>query len=387
MRIALINLILRTIDRPEKTSQLFGAALETPIESNDDIHFIKLSRAIAKKMHEVTLFGADIYKPIQTSNESERLKIDYLKSRCRWLFPTAYCPFTPSLYRKIKRGNFDIIQSSDFLSWGTFLTSLASRRLLVWQEMDCYPTRFLPRLISKIFYKTIGRLIANRITFIPRSSSAAKFLESLSCSKVLEPIHSGVDIMKFHPLNLEEEYLLVVSRLAHDKGFDFLLEAFKKIVDQKPTIKLLIKGDGPYYESLLTMIESQGLKKQVTVDQRRSDHLELNTIYNRAFLTVISGLGGLLPFTAYESLAAGKPVVSRFARGLKDVIISGQTGYITTAPDEMADKVLWLLDHPAEKLRMGESAHVLMREYDLTQIATKLVTCYEKTTREISNRS
>lgn len=380
LRIALINPVTQTVNRPKSIRKIFGAAPIEKLETDQNIHFIQLSKQIADIGHKVTVFISDVYKPRKSTVYSENLNIRYLKTRCKWLFPPAYIPLTMSLYGEIKRGNFDIIQSSDFFSPSTVIAAIASKRIFVWQEMDNFPTRWLPRIISKLFYKTLGRIIAKKIIFIPRSSSAADFLKSLSYPKISDKIHTGVNTKHFYPINSEEKYILVVTRLAHDKGLEFLLKAFSKIYKEEPDIKLLIKGSGPYYHNLMKHIDKIGLTDRILIDTEKSDPEEMNVIYNKAFLTLIPGWGGILPFTAYESLAVGKPVISRFGRGLRDIIVDGKTGFITNSPSDMAEKITRLLKNSEERKKMGINGRNLILNFDLERIAKKFIKNYEKET-------
>jgi trehalose synthase len=67
-----------------------------------------------------------------------------------------------------------------------------------------------------------------------------------------------------------------------------------------------------------------------------------------------------------EALWKGKPVVGGNVGGIPLQVIDGETGFLVDSVEECADKVLYLLQHPEESVRMGESSREHVRENFLT---------------------
>ncbi|MFH0798828.1 MAG: glycosyltransferase family 4 protein [Pseudomonadota bacterium] len=377
MKIALINTISKTVDRPRHWWQLFGSTLKKPLKTDAGINFLRMADAIACLGNECHVFVSDVYRPCESVHKNAALKIHYLETIARFFFPPAYCPLLKGLYEKLKKSNYDIIQSSDLMQPSTVIAALAAKRIFVWQEQDQFSSRVFLRLLQMIYFNTLGRWIAKKTFFIPRSIAAQHFLGELGYRNILEVIPSGVDTLgTFHPTGLPEEYLLVVSRIAADKGFDLLLAAVRLVVKEVPSIKLLIKGDGPYRSAVEEALKKLALERNVFIDDAIASQTELNDVYNRAMLTIISTEGGLFPFVALESFAAGKPIVSSFARALKGLIVNNQTGFIVNTAEEMADRIVYLVENESERKRMGEEALKLSKNYDLQHVAHRFDKLY-----------
>jgi glycosyltransferase involved in cell wall biosynthesis len=71
---------------------------------------------------------------------------------------------------------------------------------------------------------------------------------------------------------------------------------------------------------------------------------------------VISSLYEGLGRALTEALGSGRPVVATAVNGVPDLVTPGATGLLApaAAPEELAECVRWMLDHPVEARRMGE---------------------------------
>lgn len=58
--------------------------------------------------------------------------------------------------------------------------------------------------------------------------------------------------------------ILAAGKLRYQKGFDLLLSAFKKIINNGYDVKLTILGEGPLRESLLNEVKKMNLENEVT---------------------------------------------------------------------------------------------------------------------------
>lgn len=377
MKIALVNLITKTVDQPRHWWQLFGCTLEKPLETDEDVNIIRLAQAFAKEGHECHVFISDVYYPQKTIPQTNNLKVKYLKTVLQWLFAPAYFPLAKGLYKQLKEGKFDVIQASDLMQPATIISVLAAKKVFVWQEQDQYSSRWWLKLFQILYFHIFGRLLARNITFIPRSLAARAFLEKFGYKRISGVVPTAVDIKDtFYPMPSNEEYLLVVSRLAADKGLDFLLDAMSLVVKDLPNIKLLIKGDGPYRHKVEEKIKKLNLIGNVVIDHNIVTQKELNAFYNKALMVIIPTKGGLFPFVALESLAAGKPVITCFSRGLKDIVINHQTGFIVSTAQEMADKIIFLVNNEKERKKLSEYGLKLMKDYEFKCVADKFINTY-----------
>ncbi len=162
------------------------------------------------------------------------------------------------------------------------------------------------------------------------------------------------------PLPREHEpgdYALYVGRLEPVKGVRVLLAAW----EQAGAIPLKIRGEGPLEGEVTARAAALGT---VEVVGRLSSEALMQLVKGARFL-VWPSLGYYETFglVAVEAFACGVPVIASRAGVMAEIVTDGATGLHFTAgdPADLAAKVRWAWDHPAEMAAMGRAAR---REYE-----------------------
>jgi predicted dehydrogenase/glycosyltransferase involved in cell wall biosynthesis len=155
--------------------------------------------------------------------------------------------------------------------------------------------------------------------------------------------------------------LLMVARLAEQKGHALLLDALPAIRAAHPDVIVLLAGEGPLLIQTARAIAAKGLAGTVRMLGTRSDVADLMTLSD--LLVLPSAFEGL-PLVALEAMAAGLPVVATVAPGNAEAIEDGVTGRLT-APDpaSFANAVITLLADRDSLEAMGSAA--IERQQDL----------------------
>lgn len=150
------------------------------------------------------------------------------------------------------------------------------------------------------------------------------------------PIPSGDGCRPADVIGLEENLLLAVGRLVHQKGFDLLIDAFSQVTAAFPKWSLVIIGDGPERASLQAQIDQKEMSSKVHLIGTTA---AMDTWYDRADLFVLSSRYEGFPNVLLEAMAKGRPVVSFDC-------LSGPRALISSADAG----VLVPIDHGAEGL-------------------------------------
>ena len=71
-----------------------------------------------------------------------------------------------------------------------------------------------------------------------------------------------------------------------------------------------------------------------------------------------------LPLVIIEAMFAGLPVVASNVGGISELVIDGRTGFLTDAGwlDDLVEKLLYLINNPKERQRMGEAGRKIAQE-------------------------
>jgi glycosyltransferase involved in cell wall biosynthesis len=173
------------------------------------------------------------------------------------------------------------------------------------------------------------------------------------------------------------EYGLYVGRLSQSKGLNVLLNAWKQLGGQHA---LQIVGDGPERAAL----EAEAREWQltgVTFRGQLSREDTLASVKNARFVVAPSMLCETFGMSIAEAFACGTPVICSRLGAMKEIVTDGGTGLHFSPGDaaDLADKVAWAWNHPAELVQMGRAARgKYEREYTAKESYAQLMQIYEQ---------
>jgi glycosyltransferase involved in cell wall biosynthesis len=147
-----------------------------------------------------------------------------------------------------------------------------------------------------------------------------------ACEKMV--VYSGVRVEDFRgakPYAHPRPYLFAIGRLAWQKGFDLLLNAYAHILRNDPSHDLIIAGDGPDQEKLQNMVVELGIPRRVKFLGRTPRDIAVQLFTGCALFVLPSRLEAM-GIVNLEAMAAGKAVVATRAGGVPEVVVVGKTG-------------------------------------------------------------
>src|SRR4030042_6032677 len=205
----------------------------------------------------------------------------------------------------------------------------------------------------------------------------------------IQVIHNGVDIKKFQPavdkrkvkvamgLNPDDLAIVSVGRLYARKGLFTLIESMPDVIRKFPKAKFIISGKGQSDEmhKLNAHAERLGVRSNIVFTGYTPDR-ELPTLYQAADVFAFSTFYEHHPFAVLEALATGFPVVTTTVGGIPETIKNGKNGFLVEPfnQKQLADRVLYLLEHPEKAAEMGSLARKTIEErFDWRLIVKKVL--------------
>ena len=166
-----------------------------------------------------------------------------------------------------------------------------------------------------------------------------------------------------------------VTRLHESKGNNVLIEAASRVVRDRPQARFFLVGEGPLLGELESLAAQSGLGDRFVFTGFRRDVPATVSAFD---LSVFPSLWEGTPLTAFEALSMGKPIVATDADGLLDVLTPGHDALIVPRrdPAALADKIVWAIDHPEERARLGAAARLRGRQYDIRVFVRKMERLY-----------
>jgi len=155
-----------------------------------------------------------------------------------------------------------------------------------------------------------------------------------------------------------------VGHIRPEKGQEYLLRAAKFVVDRCPRVTFVIVGrekENGETRRLEDLAATLGIRKNIIFTGFRPDAIDLMSIFD---LFVLSSLYEGLPVALLEAMALGKPSVATSVGGIPEVIDNGLDGFLVKPkdPEELAAKIITLLEIPDLRRRMSKMAKQKIRE-------------------------
>lgn len=189
----------------------------------------------------------------------------------------------------------------------------------------------------------------------------------------LSLIPNAVDTERFRPdldghafreqLHVPDDAPLVgmVARLAHEKGPDLFIQAALLVASVRPDAHFVLVGDGPLRAQLAREIQVLGLGNRLHLAGQVAD---TSTVYPALDVVCLASRLEGQPLTLIEAMAAERPVVAANVGGVPELVQMGETGWLVAQGDmtAMSERILWLLDNPAEAAEMGRGGRRRVQE-------------------------
>jgi glycosyltransferase involved in cell wall biosynthesis len=203
----------------------------------------------------------------------------------------------------------------------------------------------------------------------------------------MELLTRGVNTELFNPRQRSEELrsqiapngeiiFVTVSRIAGEKGFDFLAKAAKELDARGLNFKLLIVGGNrnadveKEVQELFDPLRESG--KVIFAGFKVGDDLAAAYASGDVFLHCsITETFGLV---VLESMSSGVPVIARDEGGPSDIVTHGETGFLVPPSDleGFVTKAMKLAEDKAMRQRMSAAAVTAARECTWEKINNKV---------------
>jgi glycosyltransferase involved in cell wall biosynthesis len=197
-------------------------------------------------------------------------------------------------------------------------------------------------------------------------------------------IYHGLDVTGYEPLphrSTDRPMLLAVGQLKEKKGFRYLLEACRLLLDRGMDFECEIVGEGPLRASLQKTINDLALTNTVNL-AGSLPHDEVIQRYRRADVFVLPSVTAAdgdrdgIPNVILEAMAMQLPVVSTRHSGIPEVVQHGTTGLLVPPkdPEALADTLGILIGDKAARVAYGVAGRQRVVEvFDLEVNVKKLL--------------
>ena len=270
----------------------------------------------------------------------------------------------------------------------------------VFDHHDINPELYIAKYGKKgFFYKFL--LLVERLTFATANYSIAtneSYREiAIRRGKMrpekVEVVRSGPRLDRLLPGNGDIKYkkgrpflIGYVGVIGEQEGLNLLLESAQYIVSKRNDVQFAIVGDGTELHKIKEITREMNLQSFVDFHGRVDDKTMVEILnssdvcVNPDRPTEMNNLSTMNKIMEYMAL---KKAIVQFS--LKEGKLSAQEASLyakNTETEDFAKKIMWLLDNPGERIKMGEFGyHRIINKLSWEHESKKLLTLYQKVFR------
>ncbi|MGH9428304.1 MAG: glycosyltransferase family 4 protein, partial [Terriglobia bacterium] len=171
---------------------------------------------------------------------------------------------------------------------------------------------------------------------------------------------------------LRDPYLLYVGNLKPHKNIPCLTKAYAMLPKfHRDRIKLVIAGSGSSgVRELDRLGQALGVRQNLLFFSSVSDSL-LRYLYAGAEVTVLPSIQEGFGLPVLESMACGTPVICSSTSSLPEVGGDAALYFDPHQPEDLAAKLLQVLDDPAQRSRMAAAGTVQAQKFSWDECSRK----------------
>ena len=240
-----------------------------------------------------------------------------------------------------------------------------------------------PRRLARLVERSVAEYEAADYVRIPSEFVRRSFLDEGYPAEKLVVGPFGVDAARFAPRPEPERFTaLAVGHVDLRKGSLDLLGAWAALgvsSDAPDAPRLVLRGWVD--DSIARLVDEYRGRCTFETPGFTAD---VAAAYAGASVLVLPAIEDGYPLVVLEAMASGRPVIVSENTGSKDAVRDGIDGFIVPirSPEAIAEKLQWLLDHPAERAAMGRAAREQALRFPWENYGRRLVAAYERVLAE-----
>ena len=221
-----------------------------------------------------------------------------------------------------------------------------------WQQLRKWTYSWADKIVvlSETAKNFFSPKLQSRISIIPNAALPPKVEKNISGQQLAKPA------------------MIAAGRLAEEKRFDLLLQAFAKIKDRHPQWTLTILGEGELRPELESLREQLGLCDRVYLPGAVKNLYEF---LQQADLFVMSSRFEGFPNALCEAMACGLPVISTDCpSGPREIIRDGVDGILVPNEDveALSSAMDRLMSDEKERQRLAVRATEVIERFSLEKV-------------------
>lgn len=345
--------------------------IKNPNRGGAEVIAFEFAKRLVKEGHSVTFFSRS-FKGASPEETIDGVKI-IRRGNIVSVYVHAYL-----YYKSLKTKPDKVIDMVNTICWQTPLYIPKNKRVMyvnqLAQEVFFYelpfPLSAIAFLLERLEYQTYKN--TNVICY---SKSTQADLHHFGVP--LRNIHifpMGLDHKRYYEGHTKSKkpLFLFVARLVKMKRAALCIDAMKLLVEKKPDVELVIIGNGPEEENILSQIKKYGLQTNIQLITQNNFYLNKNShdvkidYMQKAWALLLPSVKEGWGMVVTEAAACGTPSIVSKVTGLRDSVIKDKTGLVLSAkptPVDLALAMETIIDKKINK-KLSENAKKWAKNFD-----------------------
>ncbi|MEE9118865.1 MAG: glycosyltransferase family 4 protein, partial [Calditrichia bacterium] len=178
-----------------------------------------------------------------------------------------------------------------------------------------------------------------------------------------------------------KKIVLFVGRFCAPKNLSLWVDVAEVVSRQMYDVAFVMVGNGPMLDKVRLFVRQKKIEERFYF-LGHVEHKSLPQVYAAADVFLLTshyeGFGRVI----LESYLSGIPVVSTDVGGVRDLVDTGNTGFLLSCGDcqGLADTVMRLMEDDRIRERFGNAGHKkIVTQFALKELTEKLIDCWTNT--------
>ncbi|MGI0141131.1 MAG: glycosyltransferase [Candidatus Micrarchaeales archaeon] len=213
-------------------------------------------------------------------------------------------------------------------------------------------------------YKIMSKGIIDRIEGIATNSQNTKSRISKYFGRDATIINPAINPKEFKNSG-DEKYFLYISRFYLNKRQEYVIDAFKRFIRKTKltNYKLILAGSLSndkehiaYFEMLKRISPKNVIFKLHTSDA------EARKLYSNCTAVLFAAINEDFGIAPLEAMASEKVLIAVNEGGPRETVEDGKTGFLVNSPEDMSEKMKWIVEHKELASKIGKAARKRVAE-------------------------
>jgi glycosyltransferase involved in cell wall biosynthesis len=318
-------------------------------------HCHELSNNQANDHSQVTVFT------VRRDTKADNPSVDYTLKQCWWMhMPWDYFgmenPVAPGLGLRVLQEDYDVLHAHSHLFFTSTLAIIANKikgkpsvitihgvRAVRKSSVNFFQEAWI-QLLSRYVFKLVDKVICLTQEDADEIAGYGVPREKISV------IPNGIDTQLFQPHSNHDGYMLWVGRFVEEKGLTFLVDAMERVLGEHPEAYMVLVGDGPLKNEIVTKIQMKGLASHFDL-RKKCPQSEIARLMSGCEVFILPSLQEGFPKSLLEAMASGRPVIT--TSSLASIVKDAGITVTPRSVEELTQAMLTFLTDPAKRQEAG----------------------------------